>query len=227
MSKRFNEIVTQCHLFGGLTAADVELLATVIRRKTVAKSEVVFEEGQQADGFYLVEAGKVKVYKLSPGGKEHILHIVQPGNSFADAAIFGSGQFPAFAEALTDATLIFFPKGPFLDLLHQHSQLSINMIAGLSRYLRQFAMQIEDLTLRDVPARLSRYLLQLSSFVEGRIELPLSKSQLASNLGTTSESLSRTLRKMSDEEILQVKGRSIKILDSNRLTDLARIDSGT
>lgn len=227
MPKKFNEIITHCHLFSGLTAADVELLATVIRRKAVAKGEVVFAEGQQADGFYLVETGKVKVYKLSPDGKEHILHIVQSGNSFADAAIFGSGQFPAFAEALTDATLLFFPKGPFLDLLHQHSQLSINMIAGLSRYLRQFAMQIEDLTLRDVPARLSRYLLQLKSSAEGYIELPLSKSQLASNLGTTSESLSRTLRKLTDEEILQVRGRTIRILDGNRLIDLARIESGT
>jgi CRP/FNR family transcriptional regulator len=226
MPAKLNEIVTKCHLFSGLTAADIELLATVVRWKTVSKSEVLFEEGQAADGFYLVESGKVKVYKLSADGKEHILHIVQPGNSFADAAIFGNGLFPAFAEALSDANLLFFPKTPFLNLLHQHSQLSINMIAGLSRHLRQFAMQIEDLTLRDVPARLSRYLLQLSRSIDGHIELPLSKNQLASNLGTTSESLSRTLRKLIDEEVLQVKGRSIKILDSDRLSDLARIDSG-
>ncbi|MDX2496170.1 MAG: Crp/Fnr family transcriptional regulator, partial [Desulfuromusa sp.] len=119
------------------------------------------------------------------------------------------------------STLLFFPKQDFLELLHQHSQLSINMIAGLSRFLRQFTVQIEDMTFRDVPARLARYLLTFFDSAPVSISLPVSKTQLASNLGTTSETLSRTFRKLSDDEIISVQGKKIDILDADRLCDLA------
>ncbi len=95
------------------------------------------------------------------------------------------------------------------------------MIAGLSRYLRQFTVQIEDLTFRDVPARLARYLMNIAAKTGDTFSLPLSKSQLASNLGTTSETLSRTLRKLMDEEMLLVQGKNIQILNAERLYDLS------
>jgi CRP/FNR family transcriptional regulator len=116
---------------------------------------------------------------------------------------------------------LFFPKREFLDLLHQHSQLAINMIAGLSRYLRQFTVQIEDLTFRDVPARLSRYLVALADNRQTAVILPVSKSQLASNLGTTSETLSRTLRKLADEDLIRVQGKTVEILNLDRLQELS------
>ncbi|MCK5783836.1 MAG: Crp/Fnr family transcriptional regulator, partial [Desulfobacterales bacterium] len=188
------ERIKQCHLFSGISEKDFELLAVIIKIRCCSKGEILFEEGAEAAGFYVVASGKVKVYKLSPDGRERILHVVQPGSSFAEAAIFDDGRYPAFAETLDASTLLFFPKRDFLDLLHQHSQLAINMIAGLSRFLRQFAVQIEDLTFRDVPARLARYLLSLGSSETTSVSLPVSKTQLASHLGTTSETLSRTLR---------------------------------
>jgi CRP/FNR family transcriptional regulator len=95
------------------------------------------------------------------------------------------------------------------------------MIGGLSRFLRQFATQIEDLTFKDVPGRLARYLLDLGGDACSSVELPIAKSQLASNLGTVSETLSRTFRKLSDDAIIRVKGKQIEILDSDRLVDLA------
>jgi len=133
-------------------------LLSILRIRKFKKGEILFEEGADAEGFYIVASGKVKVYKLSPDGRERILHVVQAGHSFAEAAIFDDGRYPAFAETLQPATLLFFPKQEFLDLLHLHSQLAINMIAGLSHFLRQFAVQIEDLTFRDVPARTFRKL---------------------------------------------------------------------
>ncbi len=215
-----SEIIKRCPLFSGVTESDLQLLQEIIRTRRTAKGEILFEEGAAADGFYIVAAGKVKVYKLSPDGRERILHVVQPGSSFAEAAIFDDGRYPAFAETLDGSTLLFFPKREFLDLLHQHSQLAINMIAGLSRFLRLFTMQIEDLTFRDVPARLARYLLGLKR--DGRLSvLPISKTQLASNLGTTSETLSRTFRKLSDDEMIHVQGKKIEILAPDRLADLA------
>ena len=215
------DIIHLCHLFSGLTEADVRLLKDVVKIRQYKRNEVLFEEGMKAEGFFIVQSGKVKVYKLSPEGKERILHVVLPGQSFADAAIFADGNYPAFAETLTASELLFFPKNDFLELLHSHSQLSINMIAGLSKYLRQFTVQIEDLTFRDVPARLARYLVNIGADNTNGLQLPFSKAQLASNLGTTSETLSRTFRKLADEDVILVSGKNIKILDVDRLYDMA------
>lgn len=216
-----SRVIKQCHLFYSVTAADLRLLVSILRIRKYNKGEILFEEGAEADGFYIVAVGKVKVYKLSPEGKEHILHVVQPGHSFAEAAIFDDGCYPAFAETLDTSTLLYFPKREFLELLQQHSQLAINIIAGLSRFLRQFTVQIEDLTFRDVPSRLARYLLSLGDEMSLSMSLPISKSQLASNLGTTSETLSRTLRKLSDDGVIRVQGKIIEILDNQRLFELA------
>ncbi len=221
MSINSSEIIKQCHLFYGVTDTDLPLLVSILRVRNFNKGEILFEEGAEAEGFYIVASGKVKVYKLSSDGRERILHVVQPGNSFAEAAIFDDGLYPAFAETLISSTLLFFPKQEFLELLHHHSQLAINMIAGLSRFLRQFTVQIEDLTFRDVPARLARYLLTFFDTTPVAILLPVSKTQLASNLGTTSETLSRTFRKLSDDEIICVQGKKIDVLDVDRLFDLA------
>lgn len=215
------DTIRKCHLFSGVTDADLNLLATVCRLREHRRGEILFEQGEQAVGFYVVVSGKVKIYKLSPEGKERILHIVLPGNTFAEAAIFADGCYPAFAEPLEKSTLMFFPKNDFLDLLHQHSQIAINIIGGLSKFLRQFVVQIEDLTFRDVPARLARYLAEIGGDEQSQVTLPFSKTQLASNLGTVSETLSRTFRKMSDEEIIRVQGKTIEILDVDRLLDLA------
>jgi len=217
----FPEIIKQCHLFSGVTNEDLTLLTAILRKREFSKGEILFEDGDEADGFYIIASGKVKVYKLSLEGRERILHVVQPGNSFAEAAIFDNGRYPAFAETLSSSTLLFFPKREFLDLLNSHPQLAINIISGLSRFLRQFTVQIEDLTFRDVPARLARYLLSFGDETLVSVELPVSKSQLASNLGTTSETLSRTLRKLSDDEMIGVKGKNIEILAFDRLQDLA------
>lgn len=223
MSINFSDALKRCHLFAGTSADDREVLLSIARPRETSRGDLLFEEGQSADGFYVVVSGKVKVFKLSADGRERILHVIQAGNSFADAAIFDDGNYPAFAMSLDKSSLLFFPKTQFLDLLHLHPRLAINMIAGLSRFLRVFASQIEDLTFRDVPSRLARFLLEHHQD-SARVVLSLSKSQLASNLGTTSETLSRTLRKFTDEDIIAVQGRTIDLLDLDRLQDLVELE---
>jgi len=213
--------IKRCPLFAGATDQDLDRLLDVGRIRAAQKGELLFSEGDMAAGFFVVASGKVKIYKLSPEGKERILHIVHPCTTFAEAAIFGDGLYPAYAEPLESSTLVFFGKSDFLNLLHQDAQIAINMIGGLSRFLRQFAGQIEDLTFKDVPARLARYLLNLAGDETDHFDLPITKSQLASNLGTVSETLSRTFRKLSDDEILSVRGKTITFLDRDRLEDLA------
>lgn len=217
----YHALMRNIPLFAGLTDGDLDALQAIGRVREYPRGDLLFSEGEIAEGFYIVVSGKVKVYKLSAEGKERILHIIQPGGTFAEAAIFGDGLYPAYAETLQTSNLLFLPKAEFLDLLKNNSQVAVNMIAGLSRFLRQFANQIEDLTFKDVPSRLARYLLNLSKGVKPVFDLPISKSQLASNLGTVSETLSRTLRKMSDDDLINVSGKTVQILDFDRLAELA------
>ena len=217
----YRQVLKNCLFFAGLSDDDLNALIAIARIKEHSKGELLFSEGEEATGFFVVLDGKVKVYKLSPEGKERILHIIHPGGTFAEAAIFGDGLYPAYAEPLQPSTLCFLPKEGFLGLLRDNGSISINMIAGLSKFLRQFASQIEDLTFKDVPSRLASYLMGLSSGSKRIVELPVSKSQLASNLGTVSETLSRTLRKLSDDDLIRVSGKTFEILDFDRLEELA------
>jgi len=208
-------------LFAGLSEADLDALQQIARVRECPRGELLFSEGERAEGFFIVLDGKVKVYKLSSEGKERILHVVHPGGTFAEAAIFGNGLYPAYAEPLLASRLLFIPKESFLALLAANGRIAINMIAGLSRFLRQFAQQIEELTFKDVPSRLASYLLDLAKGRRTTVELPISKSQLASNLGTVSETFSRTLRKLSDDDLIRVDGKRGEILDVERLEELA------
>ncbi|TLM69405.1 MAG: Crp/Fnr family transcriptional regulator [Deltaproteobacteria bacterium] len=217
----FRGVLKSIPLFAGLADADLDALQEIARVRECPRGELLFSDGEPAEGFYVVLDGKVKVYKLSAEGKERILHIVHPGGTFAEAAIFGNGLYPAYAEPLLASRLLFVPKDGFLHLLATNSRVAINMIAGLSRFLRQFAQQIEELTFKDVPSRLARYLLELAKGRRTTVELPISKSQLASNLGTVSETLSRTLRKLSDDDLIRVSGKRVEIVDVERLEELA------
>ncbi|RLB67464.1 MAG: Crp/Fnr family transcriptional regulator [Deltaproteobacteria bacterium] len=217
----YRQILKHSPFFAGLSDSDLDALMGIARIREHPRGELLFSEGEEAVGFFVVLDGKAKVYKLSSDGKERILHVIHPGGTFAEAAIFGDGLYPAYAEPLQVSKLLFLPKDEFLDLLMNNGRISINMIAGLSRFLRQFANQIEDLTFKDVPSRLARYLMELSRGTKQIVELPISKSQLASNLGTVSETLSRTFRKLSEDELISVAGKKVEILDFNRLEQLS------
>lgn len=209
----------KCPIFSGVSDPDLDLLVSIGRVRECPKGELLFADGDTALGFYVVLAGKVKIYKLSPEGKERILHIIHPVATFAEAAIFGSGLYPAYAEPLEKSLLFFLPKDAFLQALRSNSELSLGMIGGLSAYLRLFARQIEDMTFKDVPARLARFLID---HADGEcVTLSVSKTQLASHLGTVSETLSRTFRKLSDEGLISVSGKAIQILDLDTLEELA------
>ncbi len=172
-------------------------------------------------------SGKVKVFKISPEGKEQILHVVTAPDAFAEAALFLEGTYPAFAETLSDCRLLFFPKRDFIHLIEKNPQLSVNMIVTLSQYLKRFALLIEELSLKEVSSRIAKHLLDLSLRLsrEGKganeVDLDLSKTQLALKLGTVSETLSRTLGKMKAKGMIDVKKNRILILNRDALEGLA------
>jgi CRP/FNR family transcriptional regulator len=158
---------------------------------------------------------------MNPMGKEHILHIFGPGEPVGEVPVFSNQPFPATAEAIIKSSLYFFPRKDFVALIERNPSIALNMLAVLSRRLRQFATQIENLSLKEVPARLAGYLLYLADEQEHRdvVQLPVSKGQLASLLGTIPETLSRIFARMSDEGLIAVDGRSIAILDRDGLLD--------
>jgi len=221
------ELLRRCPLFAGLKEEDLKKIRAIASLKRVGKKEVLFSEGEEAKGFYVILSGKVKLYKISPEGKEQILHVVSAPDAFAEAALFLEGDYPAFAEALSDGQLLFFPKRDFIQLIGKNPQLSINMIISLSHFLRKFASLIEELSLKEVSSRIAKYLIDLSLKLskEGKIpkevELDLSKTQLASKLGTISETLSRTLAKMKAKGIIDVKKNKILIINREMLEKLA------
>jgi CRP/FNR family transcriptional regulator len=215
------EAIKSCPLFVGVTDSDLDDLTRIARQQIYAKDQMVFSEGEVATGFFIPLEGKVKIYKLSPEGRERVLRIAHPGRTFAEAAIFDVGVFPAYAQAIEPTVLLFFPKQAVLDLLRCNAQLAINMVGGLSRILREMMDHMESLTFKDVPSRLARYLLDLSDMKQRHVRLPVSKAQLAANLNTAGETLSRTLRKMSDDDFITVRGRTIEILNFQGLLDLA------
>jgi CRP/FNR family transcriptional regulator len=213
--------IKNCPLFAGATDSDLDALARICRRGEYPKGTTLFSEGDEARGFYIPITGKVKIYKLSPDGKERILRIAHPGRTFAEAAIFDVGLYPANAATLEKSVLLFFPKQEILELLHGNVQLAINMIGGISRILRELMDQMEAMTFRDVPARLARYLLDQADGDGRQVTLPISKTQLAANLGTVSETLSRTFRKMAEDKLLRVSSRTIELLDRQGLEEIA------
>ena len=141
---------------------------------------------------------------------------------FAEAAIFKGGTFPANSAAEADSVVAFFPKDRFVRLLTDYPSISLKMIGSLSAFVREFNRQIEDLSLKEVSARLAAHLLRMAQKAGGhRFELEMTKAELARSLGTISETLSRNLRKMRDQDIIEVDGNSISILDAGRLNALA------
>ena len=214
-------------LFSGLAEEYLEEVAAIAVIRAIAKGESLFSEGESATGFFLLASGSIKLCKVSPDGKEKVLHFVHPNETFAEAALFGDGRYPAEARALEKGVAIFLPREAFMGLLESNPRFSLNLIISLSQLLRRFARQIEELSFAEVPARLAAYLMESaakkSTAFQGKtyLDLDIKKGELASRLGTASETLSRTFKKMKEEGVLSVEGNRVIILDMARLQRLA------
>jgi CRP/FNR family transcriptional regulator len=159
---------------------------------------------------------------LSAEGKEQILMIANPGDSFAEAALFAGGKYPASAQALEDSEILVIHRDRFLNLLGRNPDLALSLIARLSELLRKLTTLVEGLSLSDVTTRLAHHLVDLMD-QRGSQTLMLTekKSTLASQLGTIPETLSRSLARLTKEKLIAVEGSRIDILEPDRLRQLA------
>ncbi len=217
------EMIRSLPLFDGLDEDYFTDIITISERRTFGKSDMIFSEGDTCNGFYIVETGKVKIFKLSFGGKEQILHIYGPGKPFGEVPVFTGKNFPASSQAVEKSSLIFFPRKEFVSLIENNPSLALNMLAVLSMRLRQFTVMVENLALKEVPGRLASYILVLlkEQKTTHKVTLPVSKTQLAGLLGTTPETISRILTKMVKNSLIKLDKKEISILDHGGIEELS------
>lgn len=214
-------------LFSGLNEADLAELSLITVKRTFSKGETLFSEGEKATGFYLLVSGSIKLCRLSADGREKVLHFVKPRETFAEAALFGDGSYPAEARAMLAGETLYLPKEGFMELIKRNPGFAMNLVVSLSLMLRQFARQIEELSFADVTSRLASFLVRRADEKSASyagityVELGIKKGELAARLGTASETISRTFRKLKDEGIIEVQGGRVVIHQMKKLQKLA------
>jgi CRP/FNR family transcriptional regulator len=209
-------------IFSSLPKKHMDKLESISQTRKYPAGKIIFIENDPGIGFYGIIDGKVKIFKISPFGKEHILHIFGQGEIFAEVAVFAGQNFPANAMALEESVLTFFPRDRFKSLLADNPDLSLSLLGLMSMRLRQLVNKVEELSLKEVPARLATHFLLLRENTgRDEFDLDVNKSQLAALLGTIPETLSRVIRKMKDEGLIKVMGSKIELLDIQSLDQLA------
>ena len=216
------EVLHDCKLFSAVQPAGFQRLAVIARLCKFRKGQVIFREGEECPGVYVVGKGMVRVFKTGPGGKEHVLHIVGPGGTFAEVAAIGGFDVPASAEAIAPTTCALLPRESFRKALAEDHDLATGMMTGLTLWVRHLVNLIEDVVLRDAAGRIARYLLQSPPDAQGHIELPGLKRHVASHLNLTSETFSRTFRRLLDAGLIaESDDNRLQVLDRARLEKVA------
>ncbi len=219
MNGNTEAILRKTPLFATLTEAEMKALAARSVRKRFQKDEQLFAEGDPCTGLYLVAVGKIRIFKLSPSGREQILAVEGPGSSFAELPVFDGGNYPAAASALENTEVLFISRKDFQNFCREHPDVGLKVIAVVGSRLRRLVGLIEELSFTTVRQRLIALILRLTQAegvrsTEGiRIELTKSHQDLASELGTVRELVSRNLSRLEAEGFLDVEGRKIVVKD--------------
>ncbi len=205
-----------------LPARERAALAARCAIRTARRGAVIFEKGAAAAGLWIVLAGRVKLVRMSASGREQVLHAEAAGATLAEVPVFDGGGYVATAVALDDVRLLFVPRQAVLDVCRRHGDVALGVIAVLAHRVRAFARLIEDLALRDVTARLARYL-AAEARARGAevIELPGTREEIGARLGTVRELVSRALGQLRAAGIITVRGRTVRVRDHARLAGIA------
>lgn len=213
-------ILDRCRLFARLSPGARAALAEAAVPRTVPAGEVLFRQGEACPGVFVVGAGLVRVFKLAPSGKEHVLHLAGPGATFAEAAVIGGFPCPANAEAAEETALCMIPAESFRRFLEGDHRACIDLLVGMSMWLHHVVDLLEDVVLRDAAGRVARHLLTHAG-ESGRVRLPAARKMLANQLNLTPETLSRTLRKLDEDGCISSERESLAVLDRERLSAVA------
>jgi CRP/FNR family transcriptional regulator len=208
-----------------LSDEDRQRVMSCGHQHSLAKGEILFHEGDVAESLCALVSGRLKLVRYSPRGKELLLHLVPPGASFAEAALFGSGCYPATAEAVEPSVVWCLPRAQLVRILREYPEIGMAMIASVSAWTRTLAGKLEMLTQRRVEERLALFLMSRAGRRDVEpgtvIELGQPKHLVAAECGTGPEVLSRTFKSLEEDEIIETGTTSVKILDPERLAELA------
>ncbi len=214
-------------LFSELTVEELRKITALSRLINYKKDEYVFHEGDEFKGIYIVLKGQVKIFKMSPQGKEYILHLLTKPRLFGDVPLFTGGDCPASVQVLEDTTLLFVPKMEFYQLLEANPKLSFKIMSGFARRLKTITVKAEDLSLKEVINRLADYIVKgiesggNKDLPEPFFKIPLSNPTLAAYLGTIPETISRAIKKLKDKNIIRVHDRTVFVMSFEELKKLA------
>lgn len=217
------QTLTRVPIFSGLSEAELAFLAQHAVPRHFAPAETVFGEGEPCSGLYVVESGHVRIFKSSPGGREHVLAIEGPGSSVAELPVFDGGNYPASVSAVDNATLLFVSKQDFQALCLKHPQVALKVLRVVGARLRRLVAIIEELSFTTVRHRLAAFLVRLARTSGMRddkgiaITLPANNQELASQIGTVRELISRNLSRFQAEGMIEIDGRNIMIIDLKAL----------
>jgi CRP/FNR family transcriptional regulator len=229
MSTALNELkaamiergLKSCRLFTGLGRDDLQQVAAIVSVRRLERDEYVFREGQPSKGFFVVVQGAVSVHRVNAAGKEQVLHVFRNGESFAEATLSMESGYPSDARAVEPSQVLVVPRQDFLDLLQRRPELALRLLVGMSMKLRTLIGQLEDLTLHQVEDRLLNWLLKRCPDPDSNrpvtIQLTTTKRTLAAELGTVSETLSRTLARLREQDLVLTRGKTFTVQSPARL----------
>lgn len=214
-------------IFSGLPQEDLEPMADLCQLRRLAKGEVLFRENEPYLGFYIVRTGVLKIFRSNLAGKEQVLRMVGPGESFGEAPMGDRGGFPATVQAERASEVVLVPAAGFSEQMMRNPRLGMRLLASTATQLRHLVTLVDDLTLKNVEARFSLYLLRLSGKMPPdagqEVEIPVTWQVLASHLGCTSESLSRLLKFLKNRGTIEVRSHRVTILEPDDLVSLGRV----
>ncbi|MHB1620774.1 MAG: Crp/Fnr family transcriptional regulator [Sulfuricella sp.] len=221
-STKVHAILTNLPLFKEMTPEEIDRIAQNTREIHVSRGEMVFQRGDPAHGFYVVIHGQLKLALSSPQGVEKVVHLVGPGQTFGEAVMFMGMPYPVYAQALADSLLLHISKAAVFEGLDRAPVFCRKMLAGLSSRLHSLIGDVEAYSLRSCTQRVIGYLLQYDDGnAEGSgnflINLPASKTVIASRLNLSPETFSRVLHDLSAAGLISVKGKGVSVLDIKKL----------
>jgi CRP/FNR family transcriptional regulator len=217
-------------IFSGLNEPELAFLTARVVQRKYAAGELIFGEGEPCSGLYVVESGSVRIFKSSAGGREQVLSIDGPGSSIAELPVFDGGSYPASAQSITASTLLFFSKQDFQSLCIQHPEVALKVLRVVGGRLRRLVGIIEELSFTTVRHRLAALLVRLAKAEGARsgiaeFTLPVNNNELAAQIGTVRELVSRNLSRLQAEGLIEIDGRTIRVPDVKKLE--AELDVAT
>jgi CRP-like cAMP-binding protein len=219
-------LVADTPLFARLTREALRALIAEAHVIDYAARALLFSRGDPADRFFVVLAGRVRLFVLTAEGRESVIELIEPGMSFAEAAMFATGRLPVNAEVAENSRLLHIPAAPILRRIEENPEIARKMLDSLARWQRQLIARVVDLKVHTPAQRLAAALLELTTAAAGPadVNLAVSKNGLAGLIGITPESLSRALQRLARLGV-SVQGRAVAIADVGALRQYCTADA--